>query len=218
MRALFLALALLLALPVVAKPQAVSADEYCMAVNIYYEARTDGEDSMRGVGYVTANRARNRRQSICHVVFAYKQFSWVEQYRVLTPAGHLKDEFRPLAHDTRWIASQRIAHEVLAHPENDLTQGAEFFVANYIFPRCLKNSCRWIKNLDYVDRYGSHLFFRTRLRQKTIVYVSPYTIVVVDPVSWALSYPSFLQRRGVPCYACPYDYLLARDFEGVRNG
>jgi spore germination cell wall hydrolase CwlJ-like protein len=174
MRALLLALALLLTTPVMAKSHVVSEGEYCVAINVYYEARWEPEQGMQGVAYVTLNRAKARRQSLCHVVFAYKQFSWVEQFKVLDGEGHIKPEFRPQANDARWKLCKEIAREALAHPDHDFTEGSQYFVARYIFPQCLKRACSWVKNLEYVDRYGAHLFFKERVAKKPPVYVQPF--------------------------------------------
>ena len=142
--------------------QASQADEYCLALNIYYEARAEVEQGKFAVAYVTLNRSRYRKQSICHVVFDYKQFSWVEQYKVLDENKHVKPEFRPAAKDRAWIACKAIAKAALAHPEGDFTRNAQFFVANYIMPGCLRSSCKWIYNLEFTGQYGRHMFFRLK--------------------------------------------------------
>ena len=141
-----------------------AADEYCMAINIYYEARSENEQGKRAVAYVTQNRGVKRHQNLCRVVFAYKQFSWVHQYKVLDENKHIKAEFRPRASSAQWKECLRIAREVMAHPEQDLTKGAEFFVAYYIYPRCLSRACKWIKRLEFVGQFDSHLFFREARR------------------------------------------------------
>lgn len=205
MRALFLILALLFTTPVMAKSHAVSEGEYCVAINIYYEARFEPEQGMRGVAYVTANRARERRQSLCHVVFAYKQFSWVEQFHVLSEAGHIKSEFRPDARNARWKVCKEIAREVLEHPERDFTEGSQYFIANYIFPQCLKRACSWVKNLEYVDRYGAHLFFKPRTVHKPFRIPSPYPLLYAAHVPW---YP--VKSAVSSCYANPLEIVVAQ--------
>lgn len=140
----------------------LTADEYCMAVNIYYEARFEPNDGMYGVGFVTMNRALHRHQNVCHVVFAYRQFSWVLKMNALDEHGHLKQGFRPRERNPQWIVCKTVARDVLRHPSYDFTHGAEFFVANYIYPRCLMHSCRWSRDMIYVGQYGAHLFFATQ--------------------------------------------------------
>lgn len=152
-----------------APQQPVTADEYCMAINVYYEARFEPEKGMRGVAYVTQNRHLRRKQSVCHVVFAHKQFSWVEQYHVLNEQGHIKDEFRPKASDKRWQLCLQLAREVIAQPREDFTQGAEYFVASYIMPWCLKHSCKWIYSLDFRGQWGVHMFFAEKTVRRKYV-------------------------------------------------
>src|SRR5574341_488621 len=48
----------------------------CLAMNIYYEARSDPVEGRLAVAWVTVNRARVARTSICYEVFKPWQFSW----------------------------------------------------------------------------------------------------------------------------------------------
>lgn len=181
-------LGLCLLLPIAGHARDISADEYCLAVNIYYEARAEVEQGMLGVAYVTLNRARTRRQKICRVVFAPKQFSWVEQYQALDEHRHLKEALKP-GKSRSWTECKRVAHEAMRHPEKDITQGAEFFVAWYIFPACLRSACSWASRLEFVGMYGNHLFFRVR---------------VYNPANYAFHPASVFRQND------PLDFLLQK--------
>lgn len=53
-------------------------DLYCLAANVYHEARGESVYGQAGVAYVTINRLRDGRfgSSICDVVYQPGQFSW----------------------------------------------------------------------------------------------------------------------------------------------
>ncbi len=48
----------------------------CLARNLFFESRNEGEVGMRAVGAVTLNRVGKYGSSICNVVYRHKQFSW----------------------------------------------------------------------------------------------------------------------------------------------
>lgn len=54
---------------------------WCLAMNIYHEARGEGIEGMVAVGLVTANRVRSPHYaaSYCEVVFQKSQFAWTEK-------------------------------------------------------------------------------------------------------------------------------------------
>lgn len=56
-------------------------EHLCLQKNIYFEARNQGREGMKGVAAVTLNRVNDPRfpDTICEVVYQRKQFSWANR-------------------------------------------------------------------------------------------------------------------------------------------
>lgn len=85
--ALFL---LFISMPFKATPKVVDLkidvkEVQCLADNIYFESRGEGEEGMIAVANVTLNRTKhpNYPSSICDVVYQKDQFSWVKKRKEL---------------------------------------------------------------------------------------------------------------------------------------
>lgn len=149
---------LLLALPAVGYAETKREREIaCLALNMYHEARSEGWEGQRAVGWVTLNRVINPRfpNTICEVV---KQ----GQYRGKHPIRH-KCQFSwwcdgkkdyPTEKATfykSWAKAIRVLREF--RDANDPTDGALFYHADYVSPY-------WASRKTLVTRIGSHLFYR----------------------------------------------------------
>jgi FimV-like protein len=117
----------------------------CLAMNIYYEARSDPIEGRLAVAWVTINRARRARTNICYEVFKPWQFSWTMD------SGH----WGSLPIGRAWEDALRAAAIVLEPGMADFTLGADHFHATNIYPK-------WAPNLKRLDQYGSHVFYRVR--------------------------------------------------------
>ena len=117
--------------------------DYCMAMNIYYEAAYEPLVSQMGVALVTMNRAHQNPKNICHVVYKYKQFSWTNNQSILKPP-----------HGKQWKKAITLAKAVIYGKPLDFTKGATHFYASYIKPP------KWSKHMTFVGLYGTHLFLR----------------------------------------------------------
>lgn len=125
-----------------------------LAATIWAEARSEGEDGMRAVAHVIANRRGERfGYSIESVVLSPYQFS----------AWNRGDPNRPLAmHPERyatsganldtWQTAQRIAHEVLSGQSVDPTGGAMFYHTTAIRPY-------WARYGQGRQVIGAHVFY-----------------------------------------------------------
>ena len=126
----------------------------CMAQNIYHEARGESIDGQLAVAHVTYNRVKSPRfpNTICAVVTQDKgpkpwdcQFSWT------------CDGKSDRARNTEAFAlAVLLSLEVMNGEAEDITQGAEFYVAKSAL------GVSWVQNLEQIGKIGGHFFMRDR--------------------------------------------------------
>lgn len=132
-------------------------EHYCLALNIYHEARGSNLADQAAVANVVMNRTKDRRypDTICGVVHQGKkdkkgnmiknqcQFSWYCDGKDDTP------------HNTdAWVQAQMIAWDMIENGKfRGLTEGATHYHANYVTPS-------WAKDLTLIGRIGEHVFYR----------------------------------------------------------
>ena len=123
-------------------------NRYCLAQNIYFEARGESTVGQAAVGWVTLNRVMNSDfpGEICKVVWQDSQFSWTHDGRSDKP----KDQ-------AAWATAQAIAGEVLQAygVDRDPTEGATYFHADSVKPA-------WRKKYDRVVQIDGHIFYADR--------------------------------------------------------
>ena len=135
-------------------------DRYCMAQNIYFEAANQSFAGKIAVAHVVINRTEDLQfpNEICDVIYQAKtkinwkgnevpirnqcQFSWY--------CDGLSDE--PVDSVT-WIKSLRIADLVLTGEYKDITEGALWYHADYIYPY-------WADELEEVTQIDNHRFYK----------------------------------------------------------
>lgn len=117
-------------------------EKICLAKNIYYEARGEGERGMYAVAQVTINRLKLGYwgNTICRVVYARAQFSWTLDRDLKEPAGKM------------WEESIRIADNVLNGIQYRELRTALFYHADYVNPN-------WRDNNSKIKRVGAHIFY-----------------------------------------------------------
>jgi N-acetylmuramoyl-L-alanine amidase len=141
-------------------PQKIKIDEFildepkaqeiaCLAVNIYYESRSESVLGQVAVAAVTMNRLETGKwgDSVCDVVWAYKQFSWTID----------KNIKKVPKEQEAWEFAQKVAYDVwhgYRKEIEDPTFGATHFHANYVKPKWSKRA--WNKN-----KIGRHIFMNT---------------------------------------------------------
>lgn len=134
---------------------------HCLALNIYFEARSETYRGRKAVAAVTINRLQSARfpKTICEVVrqggdesLHRCQFSWWCDGRSDQPR------------DARsWRSALRLAESVLRHGINDPTQGALWYHADYVQPV-------WRREKRRVAVIGRHIFYvDKRSRARTVV-------------------------------------------------
>ena len=123
----------------------------CLALNIYWEARSEPGNSQLAVAMVTLNRVASDEfpDTICGVVRqgGYKrakrcQFSWYCDGKSDDP-GNAK----------AWRHAKAIAYKAAFHATYDPTRGALWYHADYVKPR-------WARSLRRTVRIGRHLYYR----------------------------------------------------------
>ena len=129
----------------------------CLALNIYYEARSSNLADKAGVADVVLNRVLDERypDTICEVVKQGKktstgamkrnacQFSWYCDGKADNP----QDE-------DNWMEAQMIAWDMLENGQfRGITEGATHYHATYVNPR-------WASTLQMVGRLGAHIYYR----------------------------------------------------------
>lgn len=124
-----------------------TAEEDCLARNIYHEAGVEPTVGKYAVAQVTLNRLKDGRwgRDICSVVYSKAQFSWTLSKKKLneTPRGALWEESRAVA---RTVLDQGARVPSLAQSTH--------YHADYI-ERPL-----WAKSVAKIQQIGQHIFYK----------------------------------------------------------
>ena len=130
---------------------------WCLALNIYYEARGSNRADRIAVSDVVLNRVKDTRypNTICKVVQQGMkhadgsmkrnkcQFSWYCDGKSDWPTNM-----------DAWVEAQQIAYNMIIHKDaRGITEGATHYHATYVKPR-------WARDLQLVGRIGVHIFYR----------------------------------------------------------
>jgi N-acetylmuramoyl-L-alanine amidase len=132
--------------PVKPKPIPVAkipkADIYCLAKNIYYEARGEPLEGQIAVAQVTLNRVASEafHNTVCGVVYAHKQFSWT------------LDKDRKIRDRKAWSDAVDLAAAVLNKSIHLPYFPALYFHTPQVNPR-------WNRGKRVVARIGNHIFY-----------------------------------------------------------
>lgn len=138
-------------------------EAYCLALNMYHEARSSNRADRIAVSDVVLNRVESRHypDTICEVVYQAKvrpswkdpsvmipvrnmcQFSWYCDGRDDTPEDQ-----------DAWIDAQQIAYMIVELGQwRGLSEGSTHYHATYVSPR-------WANDMQLVGRIGEHIFYR----------------------------------------------------------
>jgi len=119
-------------------------DLFCLAKNIYHEARGEGIREQRAVAQVTLNRVKSPkfRNTICGVVHEPNQFSWANK----------KSQRWSVPHGKQWTEAMQLAEKVLlAGQAIDGMDGVLYFHSKAISPG-------W-RNMRRFAVIGNHVFY-----------------------------------------------------------
>ena len=123
---------------------------HCLALNIYFEARSEPESGQRAVGHVVMNRVAHPDYpaTVCAVVkqggefpLHRCQFSWWCDGKTDKPINK-----------KAWAQSMRLSRTIYLGIMKDTTGGALWYHATYTTPY-------WSKVLRQGDRIGQHIFY-----------------------------------------------------------
>jgi len=143
--------------------QSSHPQEYCLALNIYHEARGSNFADQAAVADVVLNRVDDARypDSICEVVYQGKQKpSWKDpnvmvMVRNMCQFSWYCDGKSDEPKDTdAWRQAQQTAYMMSVHNDfRGITEGATHYHANYVKPK-------WARDFQLIGRIGDHIFYR----------------------------------------------------------
>lgn len=126
------------------------SEVHCLALNIYFEARSEPEPGQRAVGHVVMNRVAHPGypDSVCKVVrqggeqtLHRCQFSWWCDGQSDRPVNQ-----------KAWDQALQLAREIYLGGLKDTTDGALWYHAVYVKPY-------WSDILRQGDKIGQHIFY-----------------------------------------------------------
>ena len=145
---------------------------YCLAMNIYFEAKSEPIAGQYAVADVVLNRVNDARypNSICEVVLQGPvRESWKTKKDPDLPKEERK--FNPVKHKCQfswycdgkadkvrdgdaWRKAQEIAYRIVNESKfRGVTESSTHYHATYVSPK-------WAPELDLVGRIGTHIFYR----------------------------------------------------------
>jgi len=146
--------------PIVGNPAIVNSKAgECMALNVYYEARSDNMAGKYAVADVVLNRVNDSRypNTVCDVVKQGRlgnppgsevqrnmcQFSWFCDGKHDNPAD-----------EDSWQKAQIVAYNIMQHKKfRGITEGSTHYHATYVTPD-------WAETIEIVGTIGQHIFYR----------------------------------------------------------
>ena len=113
----------------------------CLALAIYFEARSEPVSGQLAVAYTVQNRVADKRwpDNTCDVVWQRRQFSWTHDGKSDKP----KDV-------GSWVVAQHLANAVLA---GEINFTATHYHADWI------DQPSWAKRLNRIGKIGRHIFY-----------------------------------------------------------
>lgn len=135
----------------------LNAEFRCLALNVYWEARSESSLGQFAVAAVTLNRVAHKRfpDTVCGVVQQGGaerrhrcQFSWWCDGKSDVPTN-----------SAAWHAAKSIAYTALFFDPPDPTDGALWYHADYVNPS-------WNKAMSHTATIGRHIYYRKPIRAK----------------------------------------------------
>lgn len=139
-----------------------NGERFCLAKNIYFEAGNQPKAGRIAVAQVTMNRVADPQfpDTVCDVVYEAKEHytSWktgeLIPKRGMCQFSWFCDGKPDVPQDSiTWMASLKLADEYLNTEQIDITEGALWYHADYIYPY-------WADHLEEVCRINNHIFYR----------------------------------------------------------
>ena len=126
---------------------AIGAAVMCLALNIYFEARSEEPMGQLAVAEVTLNRVASSRypNNVCDVVWQRKQFSWTHDGKSVKP----KDA-------KAWDMAVRAVKLAMKHRDVVIVgDEVTHYHAEYVTPY-------WTTAYERVAKVGTHIFYKAK--------------------------------------------------------
>lgn len=127
-------------------------DLYCLAVNIYHEARGEPKAGQYAVAEVTLNRVKSKHypNTICEVVH---QKGWdKKRKRYVSAFSWTELDYAINLNSKPWREAMSIARQVHEGEFKPRVKGALFYHANYVKPK-------WARKKKVKAKIGKHIFY-----------------------------------------------------------
>jgi len=132
-------------------------EAWCLAQNIYYEARGSNLADQAAVADVVLNRVQDTRypNTICEVVKQGQQYANGQMIRNRCQFSWYCDGKSDYPRDKEaWTKAQQTAYMMIYYQDyRGIAEGATHYHANYVDPE-------WARDLQLVGRIGVHIFYR----------------------------------------------------------
>ncbi|MCB2100358.1 MAG: cell wall hydrolase [Rhodobacterales bacterium] len=139
----------------------IEKELHCLALNVYWEARSEPPEGQMAVAAVTLNRMLSDKfpDSICEVVTQGGQernkcqFSWWCDGKKDDPTDA-----------EAWETARVVAWLSLLKGSYDPTRGALYYHADYVKPS-------WSRSMRRTTRIGKHIYYLPRPRQLSVQFM-----------------------------------------------
>lgn len=130
----------------------------CLALNIYHEAKNQSFLGQVAVAQVVMNRVKDKRypNTVCEVVKQGQTYKWKPSLPIKNRcqfSWYCDGKSDEPKDSKTWIESIRIADQVLNEIKIDVTDGALWYHADYIYPY-------WADHLQRVIQIEDHIFYK----------------------------------------------------------
>lgn len=135
---------------------ALTKEERCLALNVYFEARGEPVEGQLAVAMVTMNRVTSKQypNTVCGVVWQRRQFSWTHDGKSDRPRN--REAWALAKKISKFVLNKYGSLKELSNGALDLTNGAlHYYAPDLANPR-------WAKHKEVTRRIGGHLFLKGR--------------------------------------------------------
>jgi N-acetylmuramoyl-L-alanine amidase len=146
-------------------PTIVKADpaqEKCLAVTIYGEARSEPTEGQIAVAFTVLNRAAKGR-TLCDVALAPRQYSVFNnnpKLRAIAVSLHLIPEQKNIVDQQSWKQAVEVAQMVSRKYVQDPTNGATHYLASKVMKAKGYRYPKWSKEYKMVKEIENHKFYK----------------------------------------------------------
>ena len=139
-----------------------TAQEKCLAVTIYGEARSEPMQGQIAVAYTILNRAAKHR-TLCDVALAPMQYSVFNnnpKLRAIAVSLHLIPSDANIINQRSWAQAVQVAQMVARKAVQDPTNGATHYVADRLMHTKHYHYPKWTKQYTLVKVIENHKFYK----------------------------------------------------------